>query len=136
MLVAVICIAIGIAAIGAAIGWFAFRRTRAAKRYRTTARVVGSIGRPEDDLRAMVVRFTDADGEIRTETDRFYSNFAAGNVGSVIDVVVDRPGADGSPGRVRIPRQADPTFLANALLAAAGVAFLLAGMFILMQATL
>ena len=40
------------------------------------------------------------------------------------------------PGRVRVPRQADPTFLLNALLAASGVAFLLAGMFILMQATM
>ena len=84
----------------------------------------------------MVVRFTDADGEVRTETDDFYSNFAAGNVGDVIDVVVDRPDADGTPGHVHFPRQADPTFLANALLAAAGVAFLLAGMFILMFATL
>lgn len=34
-----------------------------------------------------------------------------------------------------MPRQANPTFLLNALLVSVGVAFLLAGMFVLMQAT-
>lgn len=136
MLVASICIAIGLAAIVAAIVWFALRYRRAERRFRTDAVVIGSMGRPGDDLRAMVLEVTDRDGTTRTVTDTFYSNFAAGHVGRVVEVDIERPTTDGKPGRVRVPRQADPTFLLNALLAAAGVAFLLAGMFILMQATM
>lgn len=135
MLVASICIAIGLAAIVAAIVWFALRHRRAERRFRTDAVVIGSMGRPGDDLRAMVLEVTDRDGTTRTVTDTFYSNFAAGNVGQVVDVEIGRPGPGGEPGEVRVPRQANPTFLLNALLVSVGVAFLLAGMFVLMQAT-
>lgn len=135
MLVASIFIAIGALAIAAAIAWFALRQRRAGRRYRTDAIVVGSMGRPDDDLRAMVLEVTDRDGTTRTITDTFYSNFAAGRVGQLVEVEIERPAGDGEPGRVRVPRQTNPTFILNALLAAAGVAFVLAGMFVLMQAT-
>ncbi|KGF15828.1 DUF3592 domain-containing protein [Corynebacterium freneyi] len=135
MLAASIFIAIGTLAIVAAIAWLVLRHRSAEKRFRTDALVVGSVGRPDDDLRAMVLQVTDRDGTTRTVTDTFHSNFAAGNVGRKIEVMVDPPSPDGEPGRVRVPRQSDPTFVLNALLAAAGVAFLLAGMFVLMQAT-
>ena len=135
MLVASIFIAIRALAITAAIVWLVVRRQRAEKQFRTDALVVGSMGRPDDDLRAMVLKVTDRDGTTRTVTDTFYSNFAAGNVGQKVEVIIDRPTPDGEPGRVRVPRQSDPTFMLNALLAAAGVAFVLAGMFVLMQAT-
>ena len=134
MLAASLFIAIGALAITAAIVWLVVRRQRAEKRFRTDALVVGSMGRPDDDLRAMVLKVTDRDGTTRTVTDTFYSNFAAGNVGQKVEVIIDRPTPDGEPGRVRVPRQSDPTFMLNALLAAAGVAFVLAGMFVLAEA--
>lgn len=136
MLVGAICIAIGAAAILAALAWFILRRKRSAHLYRTTALVTGSTGRPGDDLRAIVYRFTDADGTVRTETDDFHSNFAANRVGETIDIIVEPRGADGTPGRSRVPRQTDPTFLLNALLAASGVAFFIAGVFIFSQGAL
>ncbi|MFD5867874.1 DUF3592 domain-containing protein [Corynebacterium sp. NPDC060344] len=134
MLVASLFIAIGVAAIAAAVIWFALRHQRSERRFRTEAVVVASTGRPGDDLRAMVLEVTDRDGTTRMVTDTFYSNFAAGRVGQIVEVEIERPSPDGEPGRVRVPRQADPTFVLNALLAAAGIAFLLAGMFVLMQA--
>lgn len=134
MLVASIFIAIGALAITAAIVWLVVRRQRAEKRFHTDALVVGSMGRPDDDLRAMVLKVTDRDGTTRTVTDTFYSNFAAGNVGRKIEVMIDPPSPDGEPGRVRVPRQSDPTFVLNALLGAAGVAFLTAGVFVLAEA--
>ena len=135
MLVASILIAIGVLAIVAAVVWLALCSRRAAGSFRTTAVVTGSMGRPRDDLRAMVLKVVDRDGTERIVTDTFYSNFAAGNVGQVVDVEIGRPGPGGEPGEVRVPRQANPTFLLNALLVSVGVAFLLAGMFVLMQAT-
>lgn len=135
MLVASILIAIGVLAIVAAVVWLALRTRRAARSFRTTAVVTGSMGRPRDDLRAMVLKVVDRDGTERIVTDTFYSNFAAGNVGQAVDVEIGRPGPGGEPGEVRVPRQANPTFLLNALLVSVGVAFLLAGMFVLMQAT-
>ena len=135
MLVASILIAIGVLAIVAAVVWPALRSRRAAGSFRTTAVVTGSMGRPRDDLRAMVLKVVDRDGTERIVTDTFYSNFAAGNVGQVVDVEIGRPGPGGEPGEVRVPRQSTPTFLLNALLVSVGVAFLLAGMFVLMQAT-
>ncbi len=134
MLAASIFIAIGALAIVAAIAWLVLRRRSAEKRFRTDALVVGSVGRPDDDLRAMVLQVTDRDGTTRTVTDTFYSNFAAGNVGRKIEVMVDPPSPDGEPGRVCVPRQSDPTFVLNALLGAAGVAFLTAGVFVLAEA--
>ncbi|MFD8878670.1 hypothetical protein [Corynebacterium xerosis] len=135
MLVASILIGIGVLAIVAAVVWLALRTRRAAGTFRTTAVVTGSMGRPRDDLRAMVLKVVDRDGTERIVTDTFYSNFAAGNVGQVVDVEIGRPGPGGEPGEVRVPRQANPAFLLNALLVSVGVAFLLAGMFVLMQAT-
>lgn len=135
MLAASILIAIGVLAIAAAAAWFALRNRRAHRRFRTDAVVIGSMGRPDDDLRAMVLEVTDRDGTTRTVNDTFYSNFAASRVGQIVEVEIERPSPEGEPGRVRVPRQTDPTFLLNALLVAAGVAFLLAGMFVLMQAT-
>ena len=135
MLVASILIAIGVLAIVAAVVWLALRTRRAAGSFRTPPVVTGSMGRPRDDLRAMVLKVVDRDGTERIVTDTFYSNFAAGNVGQVVDVEIGRPGPGGEPGEVRVPRQSNPTFLLNALLVSVGVAFLLAGMFVLMQAT-
>lgn len=134
MLVASIFIAIGVAAIAVAIAWFALRHQRSERRFRTDAVVIASVGRPGDDLRAMVLEVVDRDGTTRMVTDTFYSSFAAGRIGQVIEVEIERPSPGGEPGRVRVPRQSDPTFVLNALLIAAGVAFLLAGMFVLMQA--
>ena len=122
MLVASVLLAIGVVAIAAAVGWAALRWQRDQRRFRTTAAVTGSIGRPGDDLRALVLEVTDRDGTVRRVTDTFYSNFAASRVGQVIEVDIDPPTDDGEPGRVRVPRQADPRFLLNGLLGAAGVA--------------
>ncbi|APT91102.1 hypothetical protein CSPHI_08795 [Corynebacterium sphenisci DSM 44792] len=129
-----VTMAIGMAAVAAAIGWALLRRRREARRFTAVGRVTGAVGRPEDDLRAMVISFTDRDGRTRTWTDPLYTAFALDRVGEEIEISVDPPAADG-PGRVRVPRQSDTGFVLNVLLGVAGVAFFTAGMFIFSEAT-
>lgn len=136
MLEAWVCMGIGVAAVIAALVWFALRRRASAGRHRTTALVTGSVGRPDDDLRALTLRVTDADGQVRVVNDTFYSAFAQGMRGMTVDVEIDPPAEDGTPGRVRVPRQSNPVMLLNALLAASGVAFFMAGLFMCFQASL
>ncbi|WP_448852211.1 DUF3592 domain-containing protein [Corynebacterium sp. 335C] len=124
MFAAVTCMFIGIAAVFAALMWFIVRRRRALRNYTVSARVTGAVGRPEDDMRAMVLTFPDRDGRMRTWTDTMYTSFALGMVGERVEVEVTPDGA------VRIPRQSDPTLLLNVLLGVSGIAFFLVGIFL------
>ncbi|MBV7295741.1 DUF3592 domain-containing protein [Corynebacterium sp. TAE3-ERU12] len=130
-----VCMAIGLSAIIAAGLWFVLRRRADAHRFHTTGTVTGAVGRPGDDLRAMVITFTDRDGSTRSWTDTLYTAFALGHVGDQIDIAVDPPSADGEPGAVYVPRESNPTFMLNVLLGMAGVAFLISGMFIFTEAS-
>lgn len=127
MFAALVCMFIGIAAVFAALMWLVWRRRRSARNHKVSARVTGAVGRPEDDMRAMVLAFPDRDGRMRTWTDSMYTAFALSHVGERIDIEVT------PDGDVRVPRQADPTLLLNVLLGVAGTAFFLVGMFLLTE---
>ncbi|MDO4611175.1 hypothetical protein [Corynebacterium sp.] len=124
MFAAVTCMFIGIAAVFAALMWAVLRQRRNRLLHRVSARVTGAVGRPEDDMRAMVLTFADEEGRMRTWTDTMYTSFALGMVGERIDVDIM------PDGRVLIPRQSDPTLLLNVLLGVAGIGFFLVGIFL------
>lgn len=136
MLTAIAIIAIGLTAVGTAVGWWRLRVRRQRRRTHTTATVISTVGRPRDDLRALVVRFHDITGATRTATDTFHSAFAADMVGHTIDIELVPAATPGAPSQVIIPRQTNPVFLLNILLGITGIAFIVAGIVVLTEAAM